>query len=116
MRLVFVDGRFTEPAIARKTKDLTLASGIRQTLAAPVHPEVFQPDGKPGAMCHVYTGKSAKSASDQPLLLLHITQGVDSDELNTALSPPSGAGGSAEATVTALCQPLQRQNILPARV
>lgn len=95
VRLVFVDGRFM-PELSDSTQNSGFDVSVRderQTLAAPVQPEVFLHLTESGAMCHVYTG-TAKSASDRAATVnaYHAGRGWRRAE-HRALSPPSGAGG-----------------------
>lgn len=85
-RLVFVDGQFD----ARLSDDLS-ASGFevsvdnqRQSLPEAVHGEVFLhlTEGLATSVTHIQVARNQHPA--KPLLLLHITRGLDSDEMNTA--------------------------------
>ncbi|MDK9586530.1 Fe-S cluster assembly protein SufD [Lelliottia wanjuensis] len=86
VRLVFVDGCY-RPELS----DSTEASGfeveindLRQTLPAPVQPEVFLhlTESLASGVTHIRVKRNQRPA--KPLLLLHITQGLDGDEVNTA--------------------------------
>lgn len=86
VRLVFVDGRFM-PELSDSTQNSGFDVSVRderQTLAAPVHPEVFLHLTESLAQCVTYIQVRRNQRPTRPLLLMHITQGVDSDELNTA--------------------------------
>ncbi|SUG47998.1 cysteine desulfurase activator complex subunit SufD [Salmonella enterica subsp. arizonae] len=102
VRLVFVDGRFM-PELSDSTQNSGFDVSVRderQTLAAPVQPEIFLHLTESLAHCVTYIQVRRNQRPVKPLLLMHITQGVDGDELNTAhyrhhLSLAEGA----EATV-----------------
>ncbi|MDA8480718.1 Fe-S cluster assembly protein SufD [Citrobacter sp. Awk 4] len=86
VRLVFVDGQFSP-----ELSDSTEGSGFevtfndeRQTWVAPIQPEVFLHLTESLAQrgSHIRVKRHQRPA--KPLLLMHITQGVDGDEVNTA--------------------------------
>lgn len=86
VRLVFVDGRFA-PGLS----DSTDSSGFhvtvndeRRALPAPVQPEVFLhlTESLAQSVTHITVGRNQRPS--KPLLLMHITQGMAEDELNTA--------------------------------
>jgi Fe-S cluster assembly protein SufD len=56
----------------------------RQSLAAPVQPEVFLhlTESLAQSVTHISVKRNQRPA--KPLLLMHITQGLDGDEINTA--------------------------------
>ena len=85
-RLVFVDGRFSP-----ELSDSTDGSGFdveindeRQSLAAPVQPELFLhlTESLAQSVTHIRVKRNARPA--KPLLLMHITQGLEGEEINTA--------------------------------
>lgn len=86
VRLVFVDGEF-RPELS----DALQGSGFeieinddRQSLSAPVQPEVFLhlTESLARSVTHIRVKRNQRPA--KPLLLMHITQGLDGDEINTA--------------------------------
>ena len=86
LRLVFVDGQFRA-----ELSDSTDESGYtitiddeRQSLTAPVQPEVFLhlTESLAQSVTQIHVKRNQRPA--KPLLLMHITQGLDGDELNTA--------------------------------
>ena len=86
VRLVFVDGEF-RPELS----DALQGSGFeieinddRQPLSAPVQPEVFLhlTESLARSVTHIRVKRNQRPA--KPLLLMHITQGLDGDEINTA--------------------------------
>lgn len=85
-RLVFVDGRFS-PALSDSTDDsgfeVTL-NDDRQTLAAPVQPELFLhlTESLAQSVTHISVKRNLRPS--KPLLLMHITQGLEGEEINTA--------------------------------
>ncbi|EIR7570036.1 Fe-S cluster assembly protein SufD, partial [Salmonella enterica subsp. enterica serovar Agbeni] len=86
VRLVFVDGRFM-PELSDSTQNSGFDVSVRderQALAAPVQPEVFLHLTESLAQCVTYIQVRRNQRPTRPLLLMHITQGVDGDELNTA--------------------------------
>ena len=85
-RLVFVDGRFSP-----ELSDSTDGSGFevtindeRQSLAAPVQPELFLhlTESLAQSVTHISVKRNARP--EKPLLLMHITQGLEGEEINTA--------------------------------
>ncbi|WNY87545.1 Fe-S cluster assembly protein SufD [Leclercia adecarboxylata] len=85
-RLVFVDGRFSP-----ELSDSTDGSGFdveindeRQSLAAPVQPELFLhlTESLAQSVTHIRVKRDLRPS--KPLLLLHITQGLAGEEINTA--------------------------------
>jgi len=85
-RLVFVDGRFSP-----ELSDSTDGSGFdveindeRQSLAAPVQPELFLhlTESLAQSVTHISVKRDLRPS--KPLLLLHITQGLAGEEINTA--------------------------------
>lgn len=86
VRLVFVDGLFRA-----ELSDNVQESGFdivindeRQSLNAPVQPEVFLhlTESLSQSVTHIRVKRNQRPA--KPLLLMHITQGVEGDEINTA--------------------------------
>ena len=86
VRLVFVDGRFDADL-----SDSTEGSGFtlsvddeRTALPAPVQPEVFLhlTESLSHSVTHISVARNQRPA--KPLLLMHITQGLAGDEMNTA--------------------------------
>ncbi|HBX12153.1 MAG TPA: signal peptide peptidase SppA, partial [Leclercia adecarboxylata] len=85
-RLVFVDGRFN-PALSDSTDNSgfeVVINDEHQNLAAPVQPEVFLhlTESLAQSVTHISVKRNTRPA--KPLLLLHITQGLEGDEINTA--------------------------------
>ncbi|POT57550.1 signal peptide peptidase SppA [Citrobacter amalonaticus] len=86
LRLVFVNGQFS-PTLSDATDNSGFEIQIndeRQMLPAPVQPEVFLHLTE--SLAHRVTHIRVKhhSRPPKPLLLLHITQGVAGEEVNTA--------------------------------
>lgn len=86
VRLVFVDGQFSP-----QLSDSATASGFdiaindeRQTLATPVQPEVFLHLTESLAQSVTHISVKRNQRPSKPLLLMHITQGLEGDEVNTA--------------------------------
>ncbi|HEM6680561.1 Fe-S cluster assembly protein SufD [Citrobacter koseri] len=86
VRLVFVDGQFNP-----QLSDSATASGFdiaindeRQTLATPVQPEVFLHLTESLAQSVTHISVKRNQRPSKPLLLMHITQGLEGDEVNTA--------------------------------
>ncbi|MCS2159258.1 Fe-S cluster assembly protein SufD [Scandinavium sp. H11S7] len=86
LRMVFVNGRFI-----RELSDELAQSGFqvtvdntRETLPAAVQPEVFLhlTESLAQAVTHIQVARNQRPA--RPLLLMHITQGVEGEEMNTA--------------------------------
>jgi len=86
LRLVFVDGQFRA-----ELSDSTLDSGFeiainddRQSLNAPVQPEVFLhlTESLAQSVTHIRVKRNQRPV--KPLLLMHITQGLNGGEINTA--------------------------------
>ncbi|ECG8588950.1 Fe-S cluster assembly protein SufD [Salmonella enterica subsp. salamae] len=86
VRLVFVDGRFI-PELSDSTQHCGFEVSVideDQTLAAPVQPEIFLHLTESLAQRVTYIQVARHQRPVKPLLLMHITQGVEGDELNTA--------------------------------
>ncbi|SCC28253.1 Fe-S cluster assembly protein SufD [Kosakonia oryzendophytica] len=86
VRLVFVDGVFNAAL-----SDDTAGSGFdvtfndaRQQLPAPVQPEIFLHLTESLAQSVTWIQVAKDQRPSKPLLLMHITQGVAGDEMNTA--------------------------------
>lgn len=102
VRLVFVDGQFS-PALS----DSTEGSGFEvtfnddpQTWVAPIQPDVFLHLTESLAQCGSHIRVKRHQRPVKPLLLIHITQGVDGDEVNTAhYRHHLDLGEGAEATI-----------------
>lgn len=85
-RLVFVDGQFD----ARLSDDVSNSGFVvtvdnqRQSLPEAVHPEVFLhlTESLSTSVTHIQVRRNQRP--DKPLLLLHITRGLETDEMNTA--------------------------------
>ena len=86
VRLVFLNGQYR----SELSDDLT-DSGFqiqvdndREALPAPVQPEVFLhlTESLAQKVTHIHVGRNQRPA--KPLLLMHVTQGIEGDELNTA--------------------------------
>ncbi|NDO80890.1 FeS cluster assembly protein SufD [Citrobacter sp. NCU1] len=102
VRLVFVDGQFS-PTLS----DSTEGSGFevtfndeRQTWVAPIQPDVFLhlTESLAQPVSHIRVKRHQRPV--KPLLLMHITQGVDGDEVNTAhYRHHFDLGEGAEATI-----------------
>ncbi|ANR77626.1 FeS cluster assembly protein SufD [Kosakonia sacchari] len=86
VRLVFVDGQFNA-ALSDDTAgsgfDVSFAD-VREALPAPVQPEVFLhlTESLAQSVTRIQVARNQRPA--KPLLLMHITQGVAGDEMNTA--------------------------------
>lgn len=86
IRLVFVDGQFS-PTLSDSADgsgfDITI-DDARQALPAAIQPEVFLhlTESLSRSVTHIQVKRNQRPA--KPLLLLHITQGVAGDEVNTA--------------------------------
>ena len=86
VRLVFVDGQFS-PTLSDSTDgsgfDITI-DDARQALPAAIQPEVFLhlTESLSRSVTHIQVKRNQRPA--KPLLLLHITQGLAGDEVNTA--------------------------------
>lgn len=86
LRLVFVDGQF-RPDLSDSTDESGYTITIndeRQGLTAPVQPEVFLhlTESLAQSVTQIHVKRNQRPA--KPLLLMHITQGLDGDEINTA--------------------------------
>ncbi len=86
LRLVFVDGVF-HPELSDETRHSGFeiaVNDVHQSLAAPVQPEVFLhlTESLAQSVTHISVKRNQHPA--KPLLLMHITQGLDGDEINTA--------------------------------
>ncbi|HFK3155894.1 Fe-S cluster assembly protein SufD [Citrobacter sedlakii] len=86
LRLVFVDGKFS-PALSDSCENSGFDVAIndeRQTLPDAVQPEVFLhlTESLAHSVTHIHVKRNQRP--DKPLLLMHITQGVGDDEVNTA--------------------------------
>ncbi|WP_436872821.1 Fe-S cluster assembly protein SufD [Kosakonia sacchari] len=86
VRLVFVDGQFNAAL-----SDDTAGSGfevkfadVREALPAPVQPEVFLHLTESLAQSVTWIQVARNQRPAKPLLLMHITQGLAGDEMNTA--------------------------------
>ncbi len=86
LRMVFVNGQFS----AELSDDLhesgfsvTVGNG-RETLPAPVQPEVFLhlTESLAQTVTHIQVARNQRPT--KPLLLMHVTQGIQGDEMNTA--------------------------------
>ena len=86
VRLVFVDGQFS-PTLSDSTDgsgfDITI-DDARQALPEAIQPEVFLhlTESLSRSVTHIQVKRNQRPA--KPLLLLHITQGLAGDEVNTA--------------------------------
>lgn len=86
LRLVFVDGQFS-PTLSDTFNDSGIELVIndeRQALPAAVQPEVFLhlTESLARSVTHIRVKRNQRPS--KPLLLMHITQGVNGDEVNTA--------------------------------
>ena len=86
VRLVFVDGLFRaelSDSVQESVFDIVI-NDERQSLNAPVQPEVFLhlTESLSQSVTHIRVKRNQRPA--KPLLLMHITQGVEGDEINTA--------------------------------
>lgn len=86
LRLVFVDGKFS-PTLSDSCENSGFDVAIndeRQTLPDAVQPEVFLhlTESLAHSVTHIHVKRNQRP--DKPLLLMHITQGVGDDEVNTA--------------------------------
>jgi len=86
VRLVFVDGCYN-PSLSDSTEGSGFDVEIndnRQALPAPVQPDVFLhlTESLSPSVTHIRVKRNQRPA--KPLLLLHITQGLEGDEVNTA--------------------------------
>ncbi|MDM9276197.1 SufD family Fe-S cluster assembly protein, partial [Citrobacter koseri] len=86
VRLVFVDGQFS-PTLSDSAEGSgfeIVVDDVRQTLPAAVQPEVFLhlTESLSRSVTHIQVKRNQRPA--KPLLLLHITQGLTGDEVNTA--------------------------------
>jgi Fe-S cluster assembly protein SufD len=86
VRLVFVDGRF-HPELSDNTQDSGFEIAVnddRQPLAAPVQPEIFLhlTESLAQSVTQIRVKRNQRPA--KPLLLMHITQGLVGEEINTA--------------------------------
>lgn len=86
IRLVFVDGAFrADLSDSLDQHDVILAvDDERRDLPAPVQPEVFLhlTESLSQTVTHIRVKRNQRPA--KPLLLMHITQGAEGDEVNTA--------------------------------
>lgn len=86
VRLVFVDGHY-RPELSDNTAesgfDVTV-NDDRHSLLAPVQPDVFLhlTESLSAGVTHIQVKRNQRPA--KPLLLMHITQGVEGTEINTA--------------------------------
>jgi len=102
VRLVFIDGQFSAAL-----SDDTTASGFditfddaRRDLPAPVQPDVFLHLTESLARSVTTIKVAPNQRPAKPLLLMHITQGLESEEMNTAhYRHHLVLGQGAEATV-----------------
>ena len=86
VRLVFVDGQF-RPELSDTLQESGFEIEInddRQRLSAPVQPEVFLHLTESLARSVTHIAVKRNQRPSKPLLLMHITQGLDGDEINTA--------------------------------
>ncbi|MBM7232617.1 Fe-S cluster assembly protein SufD [Enterobacter roggenkampii] len=86
VRLVFVDGQF-RPELSDTLQESGFEIEInddRQRLSAPVQPEVFLHLTESLARSVTHIGVKRNQRPAKPLLLMHITQGLDGAEINTA--------------------------------
>ncbi|QOV65955.1 Fe-S cluster assembly protein SufD [Kosakonia pseudosacchari] len=102
VRLVFVDGQFNA-ALSDDTAgsgfDVTFAD-VREALPAPVQPEVFLHLTESLAQSVTWIQVARNQRPAKPLLLMHITQGLAGEEMNTAhYRHHLELGLGAEATV-----------------
>ncbi|MBV8043730.1 Fe-S cluster assembly protein SufD [Pluralibacter sp.] len=86
LRLVFVDGQFC-PALSDNLQHsgfTVTVDNLRDALPAAVQPEVFLhlTESLSTTVTHIAVARHQRPA--KPLLLMHITQGVDGDAVNTA--------------------------------
>ncbi|WP_216081539.1 Fe-S cluster assembly protein SufD [Citrobacter sp. MGH 55] len=86
LRLVFVDGQFN-PTLSDSWENSGFEVAIndeRQTLPVAVQPEVFLhlTESLARSVTHIRVKRNQRPA--KPLLLMHITQGVSAEEVNTA--------------------------------
>ena len=86
VRLVFVDGVF-RPELSDETQHSgfdVVVNDERQHLSAPVQPEVFLhlTESLAQSVTHIRVRRNQRP--EKPLLLMHITQGLDGEEINTA--------------------------------
>jgi len=86
LRLVFVDGQFC-PALSDNLQHSGFSvtvDNLRDALPAAVQPEVFLhlTESLSTTVTHIAVARHQRPA--KPLLLMHITQGVDGDAVNTA--------------------------------
>lgn len=86
VRLIFVDGRF-DADLSDSTENSGFAVTIndeRGALPAPVQPEVFLhlTESLAHSVTHIQVARNQRPA--KPLLLMHITQGLAGEEMNTA--------------------------------
>jgi Fe-S cluster assembly protein SufD len=85
VRLVFVDGEFRPELSDDPGSGFEIEiNDDRQPLSAPVQPEVFLhlTESLARSVTHIRVKRNQRPA--KPLLLMHITQGLDGDEINTA--------------------------------
>ena len=85
-RLVFVDGQFDarlSDDVSNSGFDVTV-DNQRQSLPEAVHPEVFLhlTESLSTSVTHIQVRRNQRP--NKPLLLLHITRGLETDEMNTA--------------------------------
>jgi Fe-S cluster assembly protein SufD len=86
VRLVFVDGVF-RPELSDETQHSgfdVVVNDERQHLSAPVQPEVFLHLTESLAQSVTHIRVKRNQRPEKPLLLMHITQGLDGEEINTA--------------------------------
>lgn len=86
VRLVFVDGQFC-PSLSDSTDGSSFEITVddaRQALPAAIQPEVFLhlTESLSRSVTHISVRRNTRPA--KPLLLMHITQGLAGDEVNTA--------------------------------
>ncbi|WP_312457212.1 Fe-S cluster assembly protein SufD [Pseudescherichia sp.] len=86
LRLVFVDGQFDadlSDSLDNSGYSVTIGDE-RSALPAPVQPEVFLhlTESLAASVTHIRVARNQRPS--KPLLLMHITQGLDGDEMNTA--------------------------------
>ncbi|MGU3412828.1 Fe-S cluster assembly protein SufD [Enterobacteriaceae bacterium C34A] len=86
LRLVFVNGQYTE-ALSDSLDDSGFSirvDNVRESLPAPVQPEVFLhlTESLAQTVTHIQVARNQRPA--KPLLLMHLTQGVAGEEMNTS--------------------------------
>jgi Fe-S cluster assembly protein SufD len=86
LRMVFVNGRFNADLSDTLTDSgfSVTVDNARDTLRAAVQPDVFLhlTESLAQTVTHIQVARNQRPA--RPLLLMHITQGIDGEEMNTA--------------------------------